>query len=289
MRITDFERIRAAVEFLDANFKNQPSLSEVALHVGLSDFHFQRLFRRWAGISPKKFLEFATASYAWRLLQSSRSVLDAAFEAGLSGPGRLHDLMINVYAATPGEAKEKGEGLVIQYGWHSIPFGACFLATTQRGICALSFVQEKARPQILGELKRRWAKARFAENPRQTRRLLSQVFDVTNSRAPLNLHLAGTNFQLKVWEALIRMPLGTVATYEDIAETVGCRRAQRAVGSALACNPVAFLIPCHRIIRKTGAFGNYRWGTARKRAIVIWETAVALRQGAQEHGRIRPA
>ncbi len=273
MTTPDYLRIEKAILFLEENFRRQPSLGEVAAHVGLSEYHFQRLFRRWAGISPKRFLQYLTAEYARELLRESRSTLEVAYEAGLSGPGRLHDLLVSVEAMTPGEVKRRGEGLVIRYGIHPSPFGDCLLALTERGICTLAFLPPDGRAQALAELRSRWRGSELREDPAATLSLVRRIFSPApeSARPVVSLHLQGTNFQIRVWEALLRIPSGSAATYEDIAASLEMPGAARAVGNAVGQNPIAFLIPCHRVIRKTGAFGGYRWGAARKKALLGWE------------------
>ena len=275
MHPADYSRIEKAILYLEKNFRRQPTLSEVARKVGLSEYHFHRLFTRWAGISPKRFLQFLTAEYARGLLRESPNVLEAAYEAGLSGPGRLHDLIVNVYAVTPGELKEEGAGLTIRYGVHPSPFGDCLLAITDQGICALAFLSGRRAGEALEELRARWGNANLVLDPRATKAVSDRIFAPSRwgDAPPLNVIVRGTNFQVKVWEALVRIPPGRVASYEEIAARIGAPKAVRAVGSALARNPVAFLIPCHRVIRKTGAFGNYGGGPARKKAILAWEAA----------------
>ncbi len=274
MRASDYSRIGKAILELDRNFLRQPRLDEMARKAGLSAWHFHRLFTRWAGISPKRFLQFLTAERAGRLLRESRGVLDAAYGAGLSGPGRLHDLIVNVCAATPGEVAGAGDGLTVLYGLHPSPFGECLLAVTRRGICGLSFLAGDAGAAV-DALRRQWPRAALREDARATRAVAERIFDPLRGRepAPLSVFVHGTNFQVKVWEALVRIPPGRVASYGDVAAAVGAPNAARAVGSAVARNPVAFLIPCHRVIRATGAFGEYRWGPARKKAILAWEAA----------------
>lgn len=271
----DYERIEKSIKFLETNFPSQPGLKEVAAHVGLSEFHFQRLFSRWVGISPKRFLQFLTKEYAKHLLEDSVNLLDVTYEAGLSSPGRLHDLFIKCEAVTPGEYKSKGEGLTIRYGFHPSPFGECLLATTERGICGFFFVKNRDRKDPLSELRYFWKKADIVEDPHASRELVERIFNPSfaDTSAPLHLILNGTNFQIKVWEALIKIPFGTVVSYEDVAIQVGIPGATRAVGSAVGKNPISFIIPCHRVIRKTADFGNYGGGTARKKAILGWEAA----------------
>lgn len=271
----DYERIEKAIKFLETNFPAQPGLKEVAAHIGLSEFHFQRLFSRWVGISPKRFLQFLTKEYAKRLLEDAVNLLDVTYEAGLSSPGRLHDLFVNCEAVTPGEYKSKGDGLTIRYGFHPSPFGECLLATTERGICGFFFVKNRDRKDPLTELRFFWSKADIVEDPHASRELIDRIFNPSfaDTSTPLHIVLNGTNFQIKVWEALIKIPFGAVVSYEDVAIQVGLPGATRAVGSAVGKNPISFIIPCHRVIRKTADFGNYGGGTARKKAILGWEAA----------------
>ena len=271
----DYRRIEKAIEFLAENYHQQPSLDEIARSVNLSEFHFQRLFRRWAGISPKRLVQFLTLEHAKQALEESRSVLDAAYDAGLSSPSRLHDLFVTAEAMTPGEFKAKGAGLEISYGFHPSPFGECLLAVTERGICGLGFVGEGGRRQALEDFKRRWPAAQFQENPERTQGYIDAIFNARkrNGARAVKLLLMGTNFQIKVWEALLRIPSGSVVCYEDLARRLGKPSAARAVGSAVGRNPISFLIPCHRAIRKMGITGDYHWGAARKKAILAWEAA----------------
>jgi AraC family transcriptional regulator of adaptative response/methylated-DNA-[protein]-cysteine methyltransferase len=275
-----------AILFLEENYHRQPELREVAQSVHLSEFHFQRLFRRWAGISPKRFIQFMTLEHAKKLLNGSHSVLDATYDAGLSSPGRLHDLFVNIEAMTPGEFKAHGAGLRISYGFHSSPFGECLLAMTERGICGLGFVGTGGRAAILRDFQSRWPEAQWEENPRLTRPYSRRIFgrEKRNGNRPITLVLRGTNFQVKVWEALLKIPMGSVVPYEDLAAKVCSPRAARAVGGAVGRNPIAFLIPCHRVIRKAGGIGGYHWGTARKKAILVWEAARTSGYGTRDSG-----
>ncbi len=275
MTATDALRIEKAIHFIEANFKRQPSLKEIAASVNLSEYHFQRLFRRWAGISPKRFVQFLTAEYARRLLEESRSVLDTAYDVGMSGPGRLHDLTVNVHAMSPGEVKTRGAGLTIRYGFHDSPFGECLITTTGRGVCALSFVAANSRKTLVDDLADRWLCATLEEKPHATRSVAKRIFQPApaNDRAGLSLFVAGTNFQIRVWEALLTIPPGMLVSYSDVASLAGRPRAVRAAGTAIGQNPISFLIPCHRVIQRTGAFGKYRWGDAKKRALIGWEAA----------------
>lgn len=272
MTVNDAARIAHAIRYLDANARRQPGLEEVARAVNLSRFHFQRLFRRWAGISPKRFLQVVTLSQAKRLLSEQRSVLDTALDVGMSGPGRLHDLFIAVEAVTPGEYKERGAGLVLDWGVYPSPFGDCLLVASSRGICALSFLPDGVRAG-LAEVKAQWPRATFRPDGGKLKGVAARIFSPARSGAPLTLHLQGTNFQVQVWQALLRIPFGEVVTYGDVARSIGNPAAVRAVGTAIGHNPVAFLIPCHRVIRETGALGGYHWGPERKRAMQVWEAA----------------
>jgi AraC family transcriptional regulator of adaptative response/methylated-DNA-[protein]-cysteine methyltransferase len=271
----DYQRIEKAIKFLELNFPSQPSLKEIATQIGLSEYHFQRIFSRWVGISPKRFLQFLTKEYAKELLDNTANLLDVTYEAGLSSPGRLHDLFVSCEAVTPGEYKSKGKGITITYGYHLSPFGECMLATTERGICGFYFVQNGDRGRVFSELDHTWKNANLIQDPNASRDLVQKIFNPTSAGAPEPLHLIlnGTNFQIKVWEALVKIPFGGVVSYEDVAVQVGTPKATRAVGSAVGKNPISFIIPCHRVIRKTADFGNYGGGTARKKALLGWEAA----------------
>jgi AraC family transcriptional regulator of adaptative response/methylated-DNA-[protein]-cysteine methyltransferase len=271
----DYSRVEKAILYLEENYHRQPELREVARSIHLSEYHFQRLFRRWAGISPKRFIQFLTLEHAKKLLADSHSVLDATYDSGLSSPGRLHDLFVNLEAMTPGEFKAQGGGLRISHGFHPSPFGECLLCVTERGICGLGFVGAGGRAGILRDFQSRWPEAHWEESPRRTQPYISRIFggEKRNGSRPLTLVLQGTNFQIKVWEALLRIPMGSVVPYEDLALTVCSARAARAVGGAVGKNPIAFLIPCHRVVRKAGGIGGYHWGSARKKAMLAWEAA----------------
>lgn len=276
MTNTDYDRIERAIKYLEVNFLEQPDLEDVARHIGLSEFHFQRVFSRWAGVSPKRFLQFMTMGYAKHLLDESRSVLDVTYGAGLSSPARLHDLFVTLEAVTPGEYKERGSEVTITYGFHPTPFGEGLVAVTERGICGLSFLAGDTRRQAVDELRAKWEGATVREDSRVTQRFAERIFSTSRHRNErLPLFVRGTNFQVKVWEALLRIPEGSVSSYSEIASMIGTPDAGRAVGHAIAQNPVAYLIPCHRVIRKGGAFGDYRWGTSRKKAMLLWESAQA--------------
>jgi AraC family transcriptional regulator of adaptative response/methylated-DNA-[protein]-cysteine methyltransferase len=289
MDTKDYVRIEAALGYLAEQGGAQPTLAEVAGHVGLSEHHLQRIFSRWAGISPKRFLQFQTVENAKALLRESRSVLDTTYSTGLSSGGRLHDLFVTLEAMTPGDFKLGGAGLTIATGFHDSPFGECLIATTPRGICGLAFVVDDDRSAAMADVTSRWPTARFVEDARSTQPIAEQVFAAWGGASwqasspgaggesvtptPLSVLVRGTNFQVRVWEALLRIPPGSVATYEDIASAAGNEGATRAVGSAIGKNPVAYLIPCHRVIRKTGAFGSYHWGATRKVAMLLREAA----------------
>ena len=271
----DYLRIEQAILYLEDHYKDQPSLEEVAANIGLSEYHFQRLFTRWSGVSPKRFLQFLTKEGAKELLDQSENLLDTTHQVGLSSLGRLHDLFVTTEAVSPGEYKSRGEGVTIRYGLHASPFGQCLVAVTERGICHLGFVQN-SEGNAIDNLVADWKNARMIEDNTGTAPLIEPIFDLRASDRgkPLNIHLRGTNFQLKVWEALLNIPIGAVTTYEGLAERIGQPGASRAVGSAVGHNPIAVLIPCHRVIRKIGEFGNYRYGTLRKKALLARESAL---------------
>ena len=269
----DYARVEQAILFLEQNFQEQPDLKTVADSVGLSEYHFQRLFSRWAGISPKRFLQYLTVEHAKQLLVESRSVLDATYETGLSSPGRLHDLFVSCEAMTPGEYKREAAGLSIIYGFHPSPFGECLLSMSERGICGLDFVTNDGREAATAELAQRWPKATLVESPAETAPFVERIFSPAQNGQALPLVLRGTNFQIKVWQALLKIPSGMAVSYDDVAAMVGQPSAARAVGNAVAKNPVGYVIPCHRVIRKAGLVGNYHWGTARKKAILAWESS----------------
>ncbi len=275
MEHPDYHRIETAIRYLEQHAAEQPSLERVAAHIGLSPCHFQRLFSAWAGVSPKRFLQYLTVENAKGLLRGSASVLDTALEVGLSGPGRLHDLFVGAEGMTPGEYKHRGRELELQFGFHPTPFGDCLLAMTSRGICRLAFVEPGERAGVLEELRQSWSEATLVENPAAVARQLEQIFPPAGgqSRQGLKVLLKGTNFQLKVWEALLRIPEGAAVSYGELAAAVGHPAAHRAVGTAVGANPVAYLIPCHRVLRSNGEIGGYRWGVTRKRAILAVEAA----------------
>ncbi|MEO5892270.1 MAG: methylated-DNA--[protein]-cysteine S-methyltransferase [Ferruginibacter sp.] len=270
---TDYSRIEEAIGFITTNFKTQPGLDEVAEKVHLSPYHFQRMFTEWAGVSPKKFLQYLTVEYAKNMLKDKQTTLfDAAFETGLSGTGRLHDLFMNIEGMTPGEFKNGGENLIIHYSFAESPFGNILVASTEKGICHMAFADDEQ--QAFAALQKIFPNAVYKQmvDLIQQNALFIFTHDWKNI-GKIKLHLKGTAFQLKVWETLLKIPMGKLSTYAGIAEQIQHPKAPRAVGSAIAGNPVAFLIPCHRVIQSTGAFGQYHWGSARKKAIIGWEAA----------------
>ena len=274
----DYFRIAEAIAYLDRH--PHADLDQVAGSIGLSPFHFHRLFSRWAGTSPKRFQQFRNVVAARRLLQEGRSILDATYAADLSGPGRLHDLLVSIDAVSPGEFKARGRGLTIRWGVHQGPFGEFLLGQSERGVTTLKFLERKGdRREVLDELRTAWGNAEVVEDVRGTAKLAAQVVRALEGGAaghpPIRLHLRGTNFQLKVWEALLRIPVGASTTYEELATAIGSPDATRAAAGAVAANPVVWLIPCHRVIRKSGAFGGYQGGELRKRALLGWEAARA--------------
>ncbi|MDO9302793.1 MAG: methylated-DNA--[protein]-cysteine S-methyltransferase [Anaerolineales bacterium] len=281
-----YQLIEQAIQYIEANVQRQPELDEIASAIGLSEYHFQRLFTRWAGISPKRFMQFLTKEHAKELLARSENLLETTHQVGLSSLGRLHDLFVNTEAVTPGEYKSRGAGLTIRYGLHLTPFGKCLIAATERGICHLGFVQT-SEGNAIDNLVADWRQAKMIEDYASTAPLIARIFATPMPDSAfepadqrLSLHLRGTNFQIKVWEALLNIPTGTVTTYEHIAAQIGNPNAVRAVGTAVGHNPIAILVPCHRVIRKSGEFGNYRYGAARKMALLTREyvTAIASRE-----------
>lgn len=271
--LSDYARVERAIRYLDRPHAAPPSLAEVARYVGLSESHFQRMFTRWAGISPKRFLQHRTAERVKQLLREPRPVLAAAYDAGLSGPGRLHDLIVNAEAVTPGEYQQRGLGLTVRYGFHPTPFGDCLIAVTARGICHLAFTAPVSRREALARLAHDWPLAQLLPDQAGTREMAAKAFPPPGTAATpsLALHVKGTNFQLKVWRALLEIPVGTVTTYGALATKVGDPKASRAVGTAVGSNPVSYLIPCHRVIRASGELGGYAWGVDRKRVMLATE------------------
>jgi AraC family transcriptional regulator of adaptative response/methylated-DNA-[protein]-cysteine methyltransferase len=267
----DYNRIEKAILFLERNVRRKPSLKEIAKSANLSEFHFQRLFKRWAGVSPKQFLQALFLERAKKALRQSGNLLDVTYGSGLSSPGRLHDLFVNMEAMTPDEFRNQGQNLTIRYGFHPSPFGECLIAITRRGISNLVFVQSGKRHGAIRELRKEWKQAEVIEDRPATKPYADRIFSTRTSSDPIQLHLKGTNFQIKVWKALLTIPSAGTVTYKDIAHCIERPGSVRAVANAVAHNPVAYLIPCHRVIRKTGAIGGYRWGIHRKKALLAWE------------------
>jgi AraC family transcriptional regulator of adaptative response/methylated-DNA-[protein]-cysteine methyltransferase len=262
--------VAQAIRYLRAHAQQQPTLAEVAAAVHLSEHHLQRVFAAWAGISPKRFLQYLSKEHALQALRSAQDVLGAAQASGLSGPGRLHDLLVSCEAMTPGEIKSGGAGVRLSWGQAGTPFGTVLAGWTARGICYLAFLDEDGA-QRLDELRAAWPAAELQQDDAEAQRLMAQVFPATPQPGRLHLLLRGTNFQLKVWEALLRLPPGRRVSYTQLAALAGRPKAQRAVGSALAANTIGYLIPCHRVIRESGESGHYRWGDERKVAMLAWE------------------
>lgn len=269
----NYERIAAAIRFIEENRQEQPKLEAVAEHVNMSPFHFQRIFQEWAGITPKHFLQYLNVEYAKYILQKTHaSLLDTAYEVGLSGTGRLHDLFVNIEGMTPGEYKNGGENLSINYSFAESPFGEIFVASTSKGICCMEFADN--HEIAFNSLLQKFPNAKFSQIADKIQQNALFIFTQDWSKLKeIKLHLKGTDFQLKVWDALLKIPMGGLATYGDIATEINNPKACRAVGTAIGENPVAFLIPCHRVIRSSGALGNYHWGEIRKTAIIGWEAA----------------
>lgn len=283
----DYQRIETALRYVAANFRNQPTLADIAASVHLSEFHFQRLFSRWAGVSPKQFLQYLTVQYARQCLSAGQSVLETTYQSGLSAPARLGELFVRLEAISPGEYRRGGEGLEIAYGYHPTPFGDCLIACTHRGITGLQFCDAEAREDALAETQSRMPAAHYSQDQVATAGLAAKIFQYGNCQlananananadgksTPLSLLVGGTPFQVKVWEALLQLPVGSRVSYQQLASKVGSPKAVRAIGTAVGRNPLAVLIPCHRVIRSDGLLGGYHWGVGRKLAIQGWESA----------------
>jgi AraC family transcriptional regulator, regulatory protein of adaptative response / methylated-DNA-[protein]-cysteine methyltransferase len=291
----DFARIARAIRFIDANFRAQPRLAAIAASAHLSEFHFNRLFRRWAGVTPRQYLAYVTARAARGALVSTPSVLDAAYCVGLSGPGRLHDLMVTLDAVTPGELKSRGRGMHITYGFTDTPFGRALLASTARGLCHLAFVESGAEGAALATLAASWPQARLRRDEGAAALLAGRVWGssrgaaAARAAAPVKLAVKGTNFQLKVWQALLEVRCAGPTTYAALARAVGIAGGARAVGKAVGANPVAWLIPCHNVLRKDGALGGYHWGEDRKRAMLAWQELPRRSRGRRRERHVATA
>jgi AraC family transcriptional regulator, regulatory protein of adaptative response / methylated-DNA-[protein]-cysteine methyltransferase len=283
----DYDRVRRALEYMTRRWKRQPSLDEVAVHIGLSPSHFHHLFKRFAGITPKAFLQAITLDHAKALLKDSASLLDTSYEVGLSGPSRLHDLFVTHEAMSPGEWKTGGEGLALRFGFHDSPFGEALAVMTERGLAGLGWVDDKDGPGTAGDtgkpaggrdgaladMRRRWPNARFIEDGAGAAATVDRIFEARRwSRdRPLRVVMLGSDFEVRVWSALLRIPMGRAATYGDVANHIGKPGAARAVGAAVGRNPISFVVPCHRVLGKSGALTGYHWGLTRKQAILGWE------------------
>src|SRR2546429_405140 len=283
-RARDYVLIRRAIAFLSETWAEQPSLDRLAEHLALSPAHCQKLFKRWCGLSPKEFVQAITVDHARALLEGSASVLDAAYEVGLSGGSRLHDLFVSHEAMTPGDYKRRGEGIEMAYGFHASPFGEALLIATDRGVAGLAFVDEdkgQTRQDALADMMQRWPKARYVEAPDRTAPHARVIFSASDwSRdQPVRLVMIGTDFDVRVWEALLKIPMGRAVSYTDIARHIGAPSASRAVGSAVGRNPLSFVVPCHRVLRGDGRLGGHHWGLTRKRALIGWETGRVAGRG----------
>ncbi len=286
-QLSDYDRVRRALEYLTARWRNQPNLDDVAAHVGLSPSHFHHLFRRFAGITPKAFLQAITLDHAKALLKDSASILDATYEVGLSGPSRLHDLFVTHEAMSPGEWKAGGEGLTLLYGYSQSPFGEALAVMTDRGLAGLGWVDDKlalgkagdsgkpagGRAGAMADMVRRWPHARFVEDKALAERTVDRIFEPGQWRhnQPLNIVMLGSDFEVRVWQALLKIPMGRATTYGNVAKHIGRPSAARAVGTAVGRNPISFVVPCHRVLGSTGALTGDHWGLTRKQAILGWE------------------
>ena len=270
-QLDDYNKVRQVLEHLHADWREQPSLFEMARPVGLSEDQLQKLFTRWAGLTPKAFLQALTLDHARAMLKDSASILDASFETGLSGPGRLHDLFIAHEAMSPGTYKAKGAGLQIFYGFHPSPFGIALAMVTQHGLCGLSFNDEGGDQAAFKDMTSRWPNAQYTEDSARTAPYVSRVFGDIKDNQPIRITMIGSDFEISVWETLLKIPMGKAVAYGDIASAIGKPKAARAVGAAVGRNPISFVVPCHRALGKSGALTGYHWGLTRKKAILGWE------------------
>ena len=273
---TDYDLVRRSVEYISDNWRDQPSLEQIADSVGIAPLSLQRLFTRWAGLSPKAFVQALTLDHARTLLTDSATVLDTAYEVGLSGPGRLHDLFVTHDAMTPGDYKARGSGIVIRWAFHSSPFGPALVMATDRGLAGLAFADDSNHQTVLADMRARWPRATYVEDDVETAPYARRIFDRATWRPdqPLQIVMIGSDFEIRVWETLLKLPLGKATTYSDIAAHLGKPSAARAVGSAVGKNPLSFVVPCHRVLGKGGGLRGYHWGLTRKRAILGWEAGV---------------
>jgi AraC family transcriptional regulator of adaptative response/methylated-DNA-[protein]-cysteine methyltransferase len=272
----DYEMVRQNLEWLREHWREQPTLDSLAERNGVSAAHLQRLFMRWAGLSPKAFVQALTIDHARKLLRQSASVLDAAHEVGLSGPGRLHDLFVTLEGMTPGTYKAKGKGLQIRFGFHDCPFGRVLLMMTEQGICGLAFADPGKEPDALLDMRNRWPEASYVEDPSATAPQVVRIFSPAawTAEKPVRIVFIGTDFETRVWQTLLKVPLGGATTYSDIAGHIGNPKASRAVGTAVGRNPISFVVPCHRVLGKSGGLCGYHWGLTRKQAILGWEAGL---------------
>lgn len=271
---TNYERVEKAIHYINEHFQTQPSLDEIAQAIHVSPFHFQRLFIEWAGVSPKKFMQYISFNYAKSLLKNRKGLVEVTYETGLSSSSRLHDLFVNIEGMSPGEFKKGGAGLIINYSFSESPFGKIIVASTKKGVCNMSFEEDENK--ALSDLKKRFPNASYCKLRDKFQEDALLIFQKDWKQLDkIKLHLAGTTFQLKVWESLLKIPMGALVTYGDIAKNIGNPNASRAVGAAIGSNPVAFLIPCHRVIQSSGKISGYLWGETKKKAIIGWEAAQA--------------
>ena len=275
----DYDMVRRSLAFLTENWRDQPSLETLAEKSGVSPHHLQRIFTRWAGLSPKAFLQAVTIDHARELLRDSASILDTAYEVGLSGPSRLHDLFVTHEGMAPGVYKARGRGLTVRYGFHECPFGLALVMTTDVGLCGLAFADPGGERAALADMMARWPEADFAEDMAATAPYAARIFhsEHWSPDQPLRIVFIGSDFEIRVWETLLRIPLGKASTYSDIAAHLGKPLAARAVGTAVGKNPISFVVPCHRVLGKSGGLCGYHWGLTRKRAILGWEAGVVSR------------
>jgi AraC family transcriptional regulator, regulatory protein of adaptative response / methylated-DNA-[protein]-cysteine methyltransferase len=275
--LSDYRHVRRTIAFISQTWRDQPPLDEIAAHVGLSATHLQHIFTRWAGLSPKAFLQAITLDHARTLLRDSASILDAAYEVGLSGPGRLHDLFVTHEGMSPGAYKARGRGVTMRYGFHPSPFGTAIVMATEVGLCGLGFADEGEEAAALADLRSRWPEAEYIEDTPLTGAYARRIFDPQLWRpdTPLKVVFIGTDFEVRVWQTLLRIPFGKAATYSDIAGHLGNPHGARAVGAAVGRNPVSFVVPCHRVLGKSGSLCGYHWGLTRKRAILGWEAGLS--------------
>jgi AraC family transcriptional regulator, regulatory protein of adaptative response / methylated-DNA-[protein]-cysteine methyltransferase len=272
----DYDLVKHTLAFISENWRDQPSLDTLADQAGLSPTHLQRLFTRWAGLSPKAFLQAVTLDHARGLLRDSASILDASYELGLSGPGRLHDLFVTHEGMSPGIYKARGRGLNIQYGFHDCPFGRALILITNEGLAGLAFADHGKEQSALADMRSRWSEATYVENHQATATYAKRIFESERWKPdqPLRIVFIGSDFEIRVWETLLRIPFGKASSYSDIASHIGKPKAARAVGAAVGKNPISFVVPCHRVLEKSGGLGGYHWGLTRKRAILGWEAGV---------------